>query len=92
MEQKDRLEMVIYELDSTINDFLEKGLFSITQLMELTSGEPEDEKEVHLFAHEQSRMNMFANIAYDFVYQAQHELNEIICREYRKQQEALSDE
>lgn len=92
MEQKDRLETVIYELDSTINDFLEKGLFSITQLMELTSGEPEDEKEVYLFAHEQSRMNMFANMAFDYIYRAQNELNEIICREYRERKEALSDE
>lgn len=90
MEQKDRLETVIYELDATIGDFLEKGLFSITQLMELTSGEPEDEKEVHLFAHEQSRMNMFANMAFDYIYKAQNELKEIVTREERK--EALSDE
>lgn len=90
MEQKDRLEMVIYELDATIDDFLEKGKFLIMQLMELTDRNLEDEKEVYLFAHEQSRMNMFANMAFDYIYKAQNELKEIVTREERK--EALSDE
>lgn len=92
MEQKDRLGTVIYELDSTIDDFLEKGKFLIRQLMEITDRELNGEREVYFFANEQNRMNMLANMAFDYIYQAQNELKEIVTREQEERKEALSDE
>lgn len=92
MEQKDKLNTVIYELDATIDDFLEKGKFLIGQLMELTEKEPEGEREVHFFANEQSRMNMLSNMAFDYIYQAQNTLKEIVTREQKELKEALPDE
>lgn len=84
-DQEETIRTIISELDSVIDDFLEKGKFALTELMELTEKSPNNEKGACEFAYNQKRMDMLVNIAFDYVYRAQCGLNEIVIRERREQ-------
>ena len=86
-EQENRLKVIISELDSTIDDLLEKGKFALCELMDLVDEKPEDINDTCAFASNQRRMNMLANIAFDYLYRAQNELEEMVTLERRKQKE-----
>lgn len=86
-EQENRLKVIISELDSTIDDLLEKGKFALCELMDLVDEKPEDINDTCAFASNQRRMNMLANIAFDYLYRAQGGLEEIVTLECRKQKE-----
>lgn len=91
-EQKNRLKVVINELESTIDDFLEKVQFVLAQLIELTEENPKNVEEACEFANYQNEMNMFAHIAHDYVCRAQYGIEEIVTREYRNRKGTLSIE
>ena len=86
-EQENRLKVIISELDSTINDFLEKGKFALIELMELIDEKPSNINAACMFAGKQERVNMFVNIAFDYLHRAQGGLEEIVTMERRKQKE-----
>lgn len=87
LEQENRLKVIISELDSTIDDLLEKGKFALCELMDLVDEKPEDINDTCAFTSNQRRMNMLANIAFDYLYRAQNELEEMVTLERRKQKE-----
>lgn len=80
-EQEKRRKKIIFELDSTIDDFLEKSKFILNELIDLVDEKPKDANGVYAFAIDQRRMNMLANIAFDYLHQAQVGIEEIVTRE-----------
>ena len=91
-EQEDRLKAIISELDSTIDDSLEKEKFALAELMDLIDEEPDNISAACAFANNQYRMNMLARIAFDYSCQTKEILAGIVDRECGKQKETLSDE
>lgn len=82
-EQEKRREKIIFELDSTIDDLLEKSKFILNELMDLVDEKPEDINDTCAFASNQRRMNMLVNIAFDYLHQAQVGIEEIVTREQK---------
>ena len=83
-EQDKQLKNIIFELDSMIDDLLEKSKFALAELMDLVDEKPENVNDACVFSSNQKRMNMFVNIAFDYLYQAQSALNEIVARGHLK--------
>lgn len=81
MEQEEQRKRIVFELDSTIDDLLEKGKFVLTELMDLVDEKPEDINDTCTFISKQRRMNMLVNIAFDYLHQAQVGIEEIVIRE-----------
>lgn len=82
-EQEKRRKKIIFELDSTVDDLLEKSKFILNELMDLVDEKPEDINDTCAFASNQRRMNMLANIAFDYLHQAQVGIGEIVTREQK---------
>ena len=79
-EQDKQLKNIIFQLHSMIDDLLEKSKFALAELMDLVDEKPENVNDACVFSSNQKRMNMFVNIAFDYLYQAQSALNEIVVR------------
>lgn len=75
MEQQSRLQAVIFEMQETVDDLLEKGLFALTGLMETMD------------------RSTWADIAQDYILQAQKVIEDIAARECNdSEQQAMTDE
>lgn len=85
--QANRLKDILFELDCTVDDLLEKGKFALAESMELFDEAPDTTEKACAFAYNQKRINMLICIAFDYLAQAQSTLNTIVIRERRKQQE-----
>lgn len=78
-EAEKRLQTVVSELDNTVDDFLEKGKFALMELMEVSAVHADDTPDER--AHNLNRVHMLADIAYDYLVQAQSVLEDIAARE-----------
>ena len=77
-EAEGRLQTVISELDVTIGDLLDKADFALMELMEgLKNSQKNDVRRM-------ARTDTYANIAYDYLAQAQSTLTSLILRERRE--------
>lgn len=77
-EAEKRLQTVIYELENTISDLLNKADFALTELMEGLENDRIDT------ARKTVKEEVYAGIAYDYLTQAQSGLTDIILRESRE--------
>lgn len=69
---------IIAEISSNlnnINDLLEKGIFAITELIDIVSDELCTEDDIRLFAFNQEKINMYAHIAFDYLLQAKNSID-----------------
>lgn len=74
----ERLQTVISELDITISDLLDKADFALIELMEgLRDPQKND-------VHKMVKTDIYANIAYDYLSQAQSAITSLILRERRE--------
>ena len=80
-EAERRLQTVVSEFDNTVDDFLQKGKFALMELMEVSAVHADDtpDERAHL-----NRAHMLADIAYDYLAQAQSALTCLIIRENRE--------
>lgn len=81
---EERLQMVISELDITIDFLLEKSMFLVLELQEMANKDISDEKGAIRFAYNQPRMYMVSAIAYDYLAQMQSALTSLIIQENRE--------
>lgn len=79
---QERLQAVIQELDIVAEDFLEKGEFVLMELMETSTIHVDDTPDDR--THNLNRANRLADIAYDYLSQAQSTLIDLILRERRE--------
>ena len=79
---QERLQAVIQELDIVAEDFLEKGEFVLMELMETSTIHVDDTPDDR--THNLNRANRLADIAYDYLSQAQSALIDLILRERRE--------
>ncbi len=80
-EHEEHLNRIIFELDSTIDDLLEKGKFA------LIDERPENVNDACSFASNQEKMNMFAHVAFDYLDRVQSGIGEIVIKERRRMDE-----
>ncbi len=73
------LQMVITELDIITDDFLEKGKFALMELMGVTTIHTDDTPNDK--THNLNRAHMLADIAFDYLTQAQSTLVNLTIRE-----------
>ena len=86
-EHEEHLNRIIFELDSTIDELLEKGKFALTELMDLIDERPENVNDACSFASNQEKMNMFAHVAFDYLDRVQSGIGEIVIKERRRMDE-----
>lgn len=79
---QERLQAVIQELDIVAEDFLEKGEFVLMELMETSTIHVDDTPDDR--THNLNRANRLADIAYDYLSQAQSALIDLVLRERRE--------
>lgn len=79
---QERLQAVIQELDIVAEDFLEKGKFVLMELMETSAIHVDDMPDDR--THNLNRANRLADIAYDYLSQAQSALIDLVLRERRE--------
>ncbi len=79
---QERLQAVIQELDIVAEDFLEKGKFVLMELMETSAIHVDDTPDDR--THNLNRANRLADIAYDYLSQAQSALIDLVLRERRE--------
>ena len=81
-EQENRLQAVVFEMQETLDDLLDKGLFALTELIETIgkSTQADMSEECSLY-----KMTIRADITKDYILQAQKAIEDIIARENRSQ-------
>lgn len=75
----ERLQTVISELDTTVDDFLEKGKFALMELMEVAAVHADDTPNIR--TRNLNRANTLADITHDYLTQAQSVITSIVLRE-----------
>ncbi len=75
----ERLQTVISELDTTVDDFLEKGRFVLMELMEAAAIHTDDTPDIR--TRNLSKANTLADITHDYLTQAQSVITSIVLRE-----------
>ena len=78
-EAERRLQAVISELDDTMDDFLEKSRFVLMELVKVSTIHVDDTPDTR--TRNLNRANMLANIAYDYLAQAQSAITSLVLRE-----------
>lgn len=76
-EAEKRLQAVIYELENTISDLLDKADFALAELKEGLENDQENT------VRKMVKAEVFTDIAYDYLARAQGGLADIIVRESR---------
>ncbi len=76
---EERLQTVISELDTTVDDFLEKGKFALMELMEAAAVHADDTPDIR--TRNLNRANTLADITHDYLTQAQSVITCIVLRE-----------
>lgn len=85
-EQESRLKAVLYELEATVLDSLEKCNFALGNLLGLTVDEIQTKEAALEYAVNYQHLTMYTNIAIDYLAQAIRTIEDIIQRE-RKQED-----
>ena len=78
-EAERRLQAVISELDDTVDNFLEKGRFVLMDLVEVSGLHVDDTPDIR--TRNLNKANMLANIAYDYLAQAQSVITSLVLQE-----------
>ena len=85
-DQEKRIDRIISSLDS-IGILMDKGSFMLSELIELTGQKKPNKQGICYFSLNQQRADMLVHIAFNYFYQAQHELKEIIAKEENNESE-----
>lgn len=76
---EERLQTVISELDTTVDDFLEKGKFALMELIEVAAVHADDTPDIR--TRNLNRANTLADITHDYLTQAQSVITSIVLQE-----------
>lgn len=92
VEQESRMRTVLYELDATIMEDLERCRFVLGELLNM-AGEPvNSEKEALAYASNQSRIEQYACIAVDYLANVQRTIEDIVRRERKQEDRENADD
>lgn len=89
MEQESRLKTIVFEMQGTLDELLEKGLFALSGLLRaIDSGElGKPDKEYNIYG-----MTIQAQIVQDYILQAQKVIEDIVARECNdSEQQAMTN-
>lgn len=79
-EQERKLQTIVLSMNN-INDLLGKGMFAITELIDITSDEVDAEENIPLL--NKGKISTYAHVAYDYLLQAQKATQDIAKMEQK---------